>query len=232
VKSPRIAYLAPELHSATVTFADEELSALEETGSAVTAFCLRRPRRAQRQRRFGPDWIYGDPVRVVIGFLHMFERHPLRTLAVLALATRHTAAGQFRTRAERWMTPIHAVAGLSLAPRLEESEAVHLHVFCAHSAATVGMYAARGAKIGFSIACYEDQSRLKASLLREKKNRARAFVASLEERRRFLTEHFDDIAASPAYRGPLTVIADRLRHGGSAATARLRAARLGHGAVS
>jgi hypothetical protein len=232
VKSPRIGYLAPELQSASVTFADEELAALEETGSAVTPFSLRRRPAASGTRRFGPDWVYGDAARVAIGFLHMFERHPLRTLAVLALAAKHTATGDFRSAGERWANPMHAIAGLSLSPRLEECEAVHLHVYCAHTAATVGMYAARGAKIGFSIASYENQDRLAASLLCAKKKRARTFIASLEERRHFLCEGLDEIMQSPAYPHALVAAADGLRRGISFAANRLATQRLGHGTAA
>lgn len=232
MESLRIGYLAPELQSANVSFADEELAALEETGSAVIPFALRRSRADRGARCVGPDRVYGDVTRVIIGFLHMFERHPLRTLAVLMLAAKHTAVGDFRSGNDRWVTVLHAIAGLSLSPRLEECRAVHLHVYCAHTAATVGMYAARGAKIGLSIASYENQERLAASLLREKKARARIFIGSLEERRRFLCEGIDEIAQAPLCPGTVSAVLNHIRRGFAVATSRLTTSLLGQGTAA
>jgi hypothetical protein len=59
--------------------------------------------------------------------------------------------GQFSSQRQRFGLLVQAVAGLSLSPRLEQAEVSHLHIHFADSPANVGMYAALGADISFSV---------------------------------------------------------------------------------
>ena len=154
--SPHVAYLAPEISSESATFVNRDISALRAEAASVTPFCLHPVAPADASadgRRFltDADTVYGDAGRLLLGFLHMFERHPLRTLRILGLAMKDLVCGQFSSQRQRLSLLVQAVAGLSLSPRLEQAEVSHLHVHFAHSPATVGMYAALGADISFSL---------------------------------------------------------------------------------
>jgi hypothetical protein len=228
----RIGYLATDLQSDSSRFAVQELRALEGACSPVVAFSLRLPDRKRSGSRIQSDWVYGDGARVIIGFLHQFERHPLRTLAVLGIALRDLVAGTFRSPFERAQTLVHAVAGLSLSPRLEHEGIVHLHVHCPHAAATVGMYAARGAKIGFSVTSNASEDFVGASLLREKIARACSFITTPEAHRRFLDEKLEELVAAAAQRRPIGLSVTTALNALAHVVGRTRLGRLGHHAAS
>jgi len=181
MNSTHIAYLAPEIPSASATFVYREISALRAKGVSVTPFSVHPVAPddiAPDGRRFviETDTVYGDVGRVILGFLHMFERHPLRTLRVIGIALKDFVCGRFASHRDRVFVLAHAVAGLSLSPRLEQAGASHLQIHFADSPATVGMYAALGADISFSVTSHANDVRIEASLLAEKTARAREFV--------------------------------------------------------
>lgn len=177
----RIAYLTLEIPSRSATFVYREISALRSEGVSVTQFSVHpvAPQDVSPDgRRFvlETDTVYGDTGRLILGFLHMFERHPLRTLQVIAMAMKDCICGRFASRGQRFRTLAQAVAGLSLSPRLEQAEVSHLHIHSAHSSATVGMYAALGADITFSVTSHALDIHVEGSLLKEKIARARTFA--------------------------------------------------------
>ncbi|MEO0652308.1 MAG: glycosyltransferase, partial [Planctomycetota bacterium] len=89
-------------------------------------------------------------------------------------------------RRSRLLAPRQARAGIALARRLRGARVEHLHIHFAHSAATVGMYAAQQAKLPFSITGHARDVFVEGSLLREKARRARVFAAVSRDARRRL----------------------------------------------
>ncbi len=198
MNQPHVAYLASEIPSVSATFVYREILALRNEGVSVTPFSIHPvdPDDVSPDgRRFlaETDTVYGDSGRLLLGFLHMFERHPIRTLAVLGLAVRDLVFGTFSSNRQRIRLLVQAVAGLSLSPRLESAGVSHLHIHFAHSPATVGMYAALGANISFSVTSHANDIYVEASLLAEKISRAKAFVTISEANQRFFREQLGSI---------------------------------------
>jgi hypothetical protein len=181
----RIAYLAAKIPSVSATFVYREILALRNEGIDVSPFSIHPvdPNDVSPDGRLflaETDIVYGDTGRLALGFLHMFERHPVRTIQVLALAVKDLVCGTFSSRRQRVCLLTEAVAGLSLSPRLETADVSHLHIHFAHSPATVGMYAALGAGITFSVTSHANDIDVEASLLNEKIERSKAFVTISE----------------------------------------------------
>jgi len=201
VNPPRIAYLASEIPSASTDFVHSQIDALRADGVDVVPFSVHAvyPDDVPPDGRallIETDNVYGDFGRLLLGFVHMFELHPLRTLCVLGTALKDVACGRFASRGQHTCLLVHAIAGLSLSPRLESAKVSHLHIHSAHTPSTVGMYAALGAGIGFSVASHAEGVRQNCSLIEEKIARAKAFVTASEAEYRELCEELGHLAGN------------------------------------
>ena len=197
MKPTKIAYLAPEIPSVSGTFVFREMGALEaNAGVTVLPYTLRSISAAavaSDGRNFlgRTGVVYGSPVQMLQGMLAFALRHPLRTLATAAQALGDAVrvdAGR------RWKIVPKLAAALWLARELEVHGAEHLHVHFAHAPATVGMYAARAARIPFSVTAHANDIYVNPELLQEKIERARPFVTISEANRTHLRGRFGAIA--------------------------------------
>lgn len=195
-----VAYLAPELPASSETFVWREIDAHRAAGLDVAAFSLRRPTGggvpADVRARFADvDALYSDPARFAADALRHCVARPLASLRTLLLAARDFVRGGFRSRGARWRVPLQAFAGLALARRLRRRGARHLHAHFIHAPATVAMYAASAAGIGFSCTAHARDLFVEGSLLPEKLRRAAFVVAISECNRAFLAERAPASAA-------------------------------------
>ncbi|MEP7301473.1 MAG: glycosyltransferase [Caldimonas sp.] len=174
-RSPRIAYLAPEIPALSATFVHDELLALEARGVAVEPFSVRRPDRpaadqtdlAQRTRI-----LYDRPAAalVVAGLaaLPAFGRGSLKTLRWLA----HDMVATGLHRSMAWKLAFQCLVGALLARRLQRAGCTHLHVHFAHTPAQIAMYASAFSGIPFTVMAHANDLFERGLLLREKAERA------------------------------------------------------------
>jgi glycosyltransferase involved in cell wall biosynthesis len=119
----------------------------------------------------------GCLLRDALGFL---IRHPVRGTAVMALAKMDAFFAADLSLRSRPKVIFQGLAALALARRVEGQGYTHLHVHMAHSAATIGMYAARALGIPFSFTGHAADLFRERCLLKQKLARA-AFVACISE---------------------------------------------------
>jgi len=196
----RVAYLAPEIPSVSATFVYREAAAVEEEGVPVETYSVHAVDPASVSAEARPlsartEALYARKGRLLSGALRTALRHPLRSARTLATALGDTLRGRFARPGQRARVLAQALAGLALAGRLERRGVRHLHIHFAHAPATLGMYAALAAGIPFSVTAHANDLYAEASLLREKVDRAHAFVTISEANRRFLAVELGERAA-------------------------------------
>ncbi len=182
----RVLYFSSVLPKRSETFVYKEVLGLQALGLDVGVASLHPPERGLGEEALdrmaaGAVTVYGDGhgrlLRDAVGFLF---RHPLRGAAVLALALGDALLADDIPLKHRPKVVFQGLAGLALAHRLAGRDYTHLHVHMAHSAATVGMYAARALGIPFSFTGHAADLFRERCLLRQKLRRA-AFVACISE---------------------------------------------------
>ncbi|MHC4263539.1 MAG: glycosyltransferase [Planctomycetota bacterium] len=183
----RIAVLAPTFPVRSETFVHREARALMDCGQTILPFSLHASADVPEEAAdLGDrtDYLYPNRSALLQDVVAEGLRHPLRSIATLALGFRDAVAGRFSQKRQRRVVPLQALAALALARRLRRCETHHLHIHFAHSAATVGMYAARQAGIEFSVVAHARDVFVEGSLIREKARRALRFATISEASRR------------------------------------------------
>jgi len=189
----RIAYLAPELPSATTAFVHEEILHLTEAGYRVAAFSLDLPPRKNLPSEAADiarnvTALHGNPVATMTAAAKFAVNHPARAWRAIALAADDFANGRFDGKEKRAALPLRVIAALALAERLLAENVAHLHVHFTDAPATIGMYAAAAAEIPLTITAHDTDLYCLASLLDRKIQRAAAFTTVSLANRGYLLE--------------------------------------------
>ena len=139
----KIAYLVSELHAPSHTFVRREIAALERLGLSIAAFSVRG--RALPKNSLT---ILGHPWHVYLARLVIeFFRSPRRLFGTWLLSLRHRPNGLTHLL---W-SQFHFVEAIYLARELRTRGCQHLHNHFANSGATVGLLAARQARVTWSL---------------------------------------------------------------------------------
>jgi glycosyltransferase involved in cell wall biosynthesis len=197
----RIAYLAPELPSASAAFVHEEINLLREAGHEVFHFAVRPP---VKKSLLPPDAIdiakHSTSLQkrvIALGLiaLKFMITHPVRAWRGISMATQDMRFARFDGRERPLSIPARMVEAMMLADRLVAQKAEHLHIHFSGIAATIGMYAACMADISFSVTAHDADLYCHASLLDKKLERASAFTTVSLANRGYLLELLGTSAA-------------------------------------
>lgn len=150
-----VAYLVSEYPKASHTFIQREIAGLRALGAEVATLSIRR---VGAEHHIGPEEQTAaretfavldaarNPVTLVAAHLGALVRRPSGWLSALALAARTAEPG---VRGGLWRLFHFLEAGV-VADRLRRLGAIHLHVHFGNAACTVGMLAARMARLPYS----------------------------------------------------------------------------------
>ena len=175
-----IAYVAGSFPLRSETFVWREVRELRRRGWAVHTVGLRTPEqgvpRELRDLFDDTRYVYGDLFKGDAAKGSWRRRAALTRLALRdgLLPGEKTS---FRDRAK---LPVQAAAGFALGEHLASLGVRHVHAHFAHAPASVAMYAARAAKIPFSLVGHANDLFRRRQLLKRKLQRA-AFVACISE---------------------------------------------------
>lgn len=193
-----IAYLASEFPSLSETFVLREIEGLRARGHQVDVHCLRA----------GKTWapgvstpLYGQGTgQLLSAILAEAFSHPIATLGTLWQAVRDAlSATDISSAKDRAKVAAQSFVALALAHRLRKAGARHLHCHFAHAPTTIGMYAARQARIPFSFTGHANDLFQRRALLPAKLARAK-FVSSISEWHRAL---YESVRPRPADEYPI-----------------------------
>jgi len=182
----RILYLSSVLPKRSETFVYKEVLGLQSLGLDVGVGSLYPPEKnlgeeALDRMAAGAETVYeagtGQLLRDALSFS---IRHPLRAFGVMARAKMDALFAADLKLRDRPKVVFQGLAALAFARRVEAHRYTHLHVHMAHSAATIGMYAARALGIPFSFTGHAADLFRERCLLKQKLRRA-AFVACISE---------------------------------------------------
>jgi len=182
----RILYLSSILPKRSETFVYKEVLGLRALGWEVGVASLYPPEQDLGEVELdrmaaSAVTVYGGGFACLLGDALAFSvRHPLRAFSVMALAKWDAVVAKDLKLMDRPKVVIQGLAALALARRVEGFRYTHLHVHMAHSAATVGMYAARALGIAFSFTGHAADLFRERCLLEQKLRRA-GFVACISE---------------------------------------------------
>jgi glycosyltransferase involved in cell wall biosynthesis len=150
----RIAYLVSQYPASSHTFIRREVESLRARGVPILTFSIRRPSpgelTAPEDRASFEETTFVlplSPTKLASAHLRAIVTRPLAYVALLRLATRHRAPG---ARALLWSL-FHFAEAIVLAAQLTRAGVTHLHNHFANAGATVGMLAARFAKLPWSL---------------------------------------------------------------------------------
>lgn len=182
----KILYLSSILPKRSETFVYKEVLGLQALGLDIGVASLYPPEKDLGEEKL--DRMAASAVTVYgCGFacllrdaLVFFIRHPLRALSVMAVAKWDAFVAKDLKLRDRPKVVFQGIAALALARRVEGFRYTHLHVHMAHSAATIGMYAARALGIPFSFTGHAADLFRERCLLEQKLRRA-GFVACISE---------------------------------------------------
>jgi len=182
----RILYLSSILPKRSETFVYKEVLGLQALGLDVGVASLYPPEQNLGEEELdlmaaSAVTVYADGFACLLrDALAFFVRHPLRAISVMAVSKWDAFFAKDLKLKDRPKVVFQGIAALALARRVGESRYTHLHVHMAHSAATVGMYAARALGIRFSFTGHAADLFRERCLLEQKLRRA-AFVACISE---------------------------------------------------
>jgi glycosyltransferase involved in cell wall biosynthesis len=195
-----VVYLAPRFPGLHQTYVQREVRLLRQRGWKIQPVGLNASMDDHDPTvddlRAGAWTLYEHGLaRLLPQALAELAAHPVRGLATLARATVDTIApGEPLGLRDRLKLVGQAMAGLALARRLRPLNTEWIHCHFAHSATTVGMYAARQLGIPFSFTGHANDLFQRRCLLRKKLQRA-AFVGCISQWHR---ELYESIEPDPA----------------------------------
>lgn len=186
-----IGYLSPALPALSETFVYEELLALRDRGVEVVPFSVRKPELiASAQLALADQTINLYSKLGVLALLHNFLRLFMHGMPAWQ-ATRYLFADIWECgplRRSTWKLAYQFLASVKLAGLLKQHHCTHLHVHFAHVPSQIAMYASAMSGVPFTIMAHANDIFDHGMLLRQKCNRASAFLTISEFNRSYL-EH-------------------------------------------
>lgn len=183
----RIAYVAGVYPSLSETFVYREVLGLRARGWPVETVTLRRGEEPVAGVREADLCVY-PPSRLVVvkRWVAAMGRSPGRTARTVGRALRDAVRpGERLSVMGRAKLIVQGLAGATLGHRLADRGVTHVHCHFAHAPASVGMYAAMHAGVGFSFTGHANDLFERRSLLKRKLERAAFIICISDWHRRF-----------------------------------------------
>ena len=184
----RILYLSSVLPKRSETFVYKEVLGLQARGLDVRVASLYPPEMDLGEDDLdrmaaGAVTVYGSGIgQLLRDAAAFFLSHPALSTAVLTTAKMDALFAADLKWKDRPKVVFQGLAALALSRRIENRSWIptHLHIHMAHSAATIGMYAARALGVPFSFTGHAADLFRERCLLKQKLRRA-VFVACISE---------------------------------------------------
>ena len=182
-RAPKIGYLTSRFPTPSETFVYREVAQLRQRGWNVSTFSLHAPPASEdptlARLAETTSVLYGSWPGLLMQAVGQCLQHPLRASQALTRVVGDAILpGEKMSLGSRCKLFVQFLAAVRLGALLRAERVEHLHCHFAHSPATVGMYAAIFAGIGFSFTGHANDLFQRRALLRKKLRRA-AFIAAI-----------------------------------------------------
>lgn len=173
-----IGYLGPEIPALSMTFVYREILGLRERGHEVFVFSMRKPEHTAEDAHIGPvTYLYDrGPFAQFMSALGPALSNIPGTAKLKLRVLSDLVKGLGEVGPQAFTLLYQALVGVRLGKLLKDEGVEHLHIHFAHAPTQVGMYAAEFAGIPFSMMGHANDLFERPLLLKEKGERAKAFV--------------------------------------------------------